>query len=176
MGQMDQLVVGRVGINVEELLPQRFGEVCVCDKREAPGLRLFDGPGDVRHDIAYMVHDQYVFGEAAGVAGLDELRFYLSEMHKGVTPAAGHGTTASHHTATGVRSSESLLEPRDSLVQVGYQVANVLNLVKHHLSFACRVYDANIKRIIDPFSLGPKPLSPVSCTAQIPAYAMISTP
>jgi hypothetical protein len=163
LSQVDQHAVRRVGSKVEDLLPQGVGEGRVRDKREALGLCLFDGPGNVRHDIAYMVHDQCVFGEVAGVAGLDELRFHLSEMHKGVAPAAGHGTTAPHCTATGVRGPESLLEPRNGLVQVGYQISNVLNLVKHHLSFACRVYATNVGRIIDPFSLGPKPLSPVSC-------------
>jgi hypothetical protein len=54
---MDQYAVGRVGIKVEDLLPQGVGEGRVRDKREALGLRPFDGPGDVRHDIAHMVHD-----------------------------------------------------------------------------------------------------------------------
>src|SRR5262249_40184516 len=36
-----------------------------------------------------------------------------------------------------------------------------------YLSFACRVYDANVRRIIDSFSLGPKLLSSVSCATQI---------
>ena len=31
-----------------------------------------------------------------------------------------------------------------------------------NLFFACRAYDTNVRRIIDPFSLGPKPISPVS--------------
>jgi hypothetical protein len=124
-------------------------------------VRPLDRLRDVRHDIAHMVHDQRVFGNIAGVAGLDELRFHLAEMHKGVAPAAGHGTTAAHQATTGVRGPESLLKPLNGLVQVSYQVANVLNLVKHHLSFACRVYDANVRRIIDPFLLGPKPPLPL---------------
>ena len=92
-----------------------------------------------------MVHDQRVFGDITGVAGLDEFHFHLAKMHKGVAPAVRHGTTALHRATTGVRGPEPLLEPLDGLVQVSYQVANVLNLIKHHLSFAYRVYDANVR-------------------------------
>src|SRR5262249_41543622 len=37
LGQVDQYAVGRVGIKVEDLLPQGVGEGCVRDKRETPG-------------------------------------------------------------------------------------------------------------------------------------------
>jgi hypothetical protein len=95
---------------------------------------------------------------------------------KGVAPAAGDGTTALHRAAAGIRGPEASLEPRHGLILVGYQVSNVLNLVKYHLSFACKVYDANVRRIICPFSLTQPPHSPVSCIAQILAYRMISMP
>jgi hypothetical protein len=76
------------------------------------------------------------------VHNLDDLHLHLPEMHKGIAPAAGHGTTAPHRATTGVLSPEPVLEPIDGFVQVVYQVSNVLNLVKHHLSFACIVSDA----------------------------------
>ena len=154
---MDQHAVGRGGIEVEDLLPQRIGEGRVRDKRETPGLRPLDSLGDVRHDIAHMVHDQRVFGDVTGVAGLDELRFHLAEMHKGVAPAAGHGTTALHRATTGVFGPEPVLEPRDGLVQIVYQIANVLNLVKHDAVLRLQSLRCSRKRIIDPFTLGPKP-------------------
>src|SRR5262245_34735783 len=96
-------------------------------------------------------------------------------MHESVAPAARHGPTALHRATTGVRGPEPLPEPLDGLVQIRSQVANVLNLVKHRLSFACRVYGANVRcpphaltcqwphfvrRIIDPFALLPKPPQP----------------
>ena len=113
------------------------------------GLTSFGGP--IAH-LGYF-HAEYVVRRR----WLDEFRFHLSEMHKGVASAAGHGTTATYQATTGVRGPEPLLEPRYGLAQVGYQISNVLNLVKHHLSFAYRVYDANVRRIIDSFSLGPNP-------------------
>src|SRR5262249_10541504 len=152
--------------------PQGVGEGRVRDKREAPGFRPLDRLWDIRHDIAHMVHNQRVLRDVAGVAGLNELRFYLAEMHKGIAPTAGDRTTTVHRATTGVCGPEPVLEPRDGLVQVSYQVANVLNLVKHTLSFTCRVYDANVRcapralsrrrprlvrGIIDPFALRPKP-------------------
>jgi hypothetical protein len=83
----------------------------------------------------------------ARVLGLDKLYLHLTEVQKGVAPAPPG------RAAAGVRGPEASLEPHHGLIQVGYQVSNVLNLVKHHLPFACKVYDANVRRIIGPFSL-----------------------
>jgi hypothetical protein len=89
-----------------------------------------------------MVHDQGVGGDGRGIAGLDELCFHLAKMHKGVAPAAGHGTTVLYRAAAGVFGTEPILEPLDGLIQIVYEIANVLNLVKHGVSFACLVSDA----------------------------------
>src|SRR5262249_15006663 len=145
LSQVDQHAVRGVRIKVEDLLPQRIGEGCVREKPETPGVRPLDRLRDVRHDIAYMVHDERVLRNVAGVTGLDEPRFHRAKMHKAVAPAAGHGTTALYRTTPGVRGPEPVLKPRHGLVQVGYHIANVLNLVKHALSSACRGYETNMR-------------------------------
>jgi hypothetical protein len=102
-----------------------------------------------------MVHDQRVLRHVAGITGLDNLRFHLAEMHKDIAPAAGHGTTALHRTTTGVLGSEPVLKPRNGLIQIGYHIANVLNLVKHALSSASNAkFDTEYPKISQfwPFS------------------------
>src|SRR6516225_10524491 len=122
LGQVDQYAVRGVRIKVEDLLPQRIGERRVREKPEAPGVRPLDRPGDVRHDIAHMVHDERVVRHVAGVTGLDELRFHLAEMHKDVAPTAGHDATALHGATTGILGPKPVLKPRNGLVQVGYHI------------------------------------------------------